>query len=256
MSPKRPLLAVVTAADKVQVWDWERRALVREWDGLIGTERIIPVGFSADGTELVATSVRADGASVRVWDLATGRENRSVTHPGGMASDSYPVLSPDGTQFIALRSRDAESVLVDLPSGRLTTHKLNLVQSSGPAFSPDGKLLVVPSSMGPVRIFDTVTYRETTTLSGFMFGTHGAGHSPDQQRLVIGGTAFEAVTLWDVHNYERLLTLSAPVGGIRVTFSPDGNVLAGGFNTLHFWRAPTWAEIEQAEAAERAGATK
>ena len=63
-----------------------------------------------------------------------------------------------------------------------------------------------------------------------------------------------------MHNYERLLTLAAPIGAISsVAFSPDGNVLAGqGFTgatgTLYFWRAPTWAEIEQAEAAERAGA--
>ena len=32
LSPKRPLLAVLNAADKIQVWDWERRARVQEWE--------------------------------------------------------------------------------------------------------------------------------------------------------------------------------------------------------------------------------
>jgi hypothetical protein len=37
-------------------------------------------------------------------------------------------------------------------------------------------------------------------------------------------------------------------------FSPDGNVLVGRTGTgaesgnVHFWRAPTWVEIEKAEA--------
>ena len=113
--------------------------------------------------------------------------------------------------------------------------------------------------MGHVRIFDGTTYRETAKLSGFMFGAHGIGFSPDQQRLAIGSTAHEAVTLYDAHNHERLLTLAAPTGTLyRMTFSPDGNVLAGETGsgamngTLHFWRAPSWAEIEKAE--ERAGA--
>ncbi|MBI4624090.1 MAG: hypothetical protein HY736_12855 [Verrucomicrobia bacterium] len=110
------------------------------------------------------------------------------------------------------------------------------------------------------KVFDTATYREATTVSGFMFGAHGVGYSPDQQRLAVGSTAFETMTLWDVHNYERLLTLAAPVGGLNsVAFSPDGNVLAGTrgsaavAGSVYFWRAPSWAEIEEAAAAEPSG---
>ena len=161
-------------------------------------------------------------------------------------------------QLALLASGNEESVQVDLRSGRFILHRLNLVQISGPTFSPDGKLLLVSSGMGHVRIFDSATYRETAKLSGFKFGAHGIGFSPDQPRLAIGSTAHEAVTLFDAHNHERLLTLAAPTPNLfRMTFSPDGNVLAGesgsgaSAGTLHFWRAPSWAVIEKAEAAER-----
>jgi WD40 repeat protein len=157
-----------------------------------------------------------------------------------------------------LASGAGETIRFDLASGRFTTHELNVPQvSRQPTISPDGKLLIVPSSMGFAKFFDTSTYRETRTLSDFMFGVHGVGFTPDQRRLVIGSTAFEAITVWDTHNYERLLTLPASVGGLAgLAFSADGNVLAGqsgtGANagTLFFWRAPSWAEIEKAEAAE------
>ena len=69
------------------------------------------------------------------------------------------------------------------------------------------------------------------------------------------------MTLWDIHSHERLLTLEAKQGGMRPTaFSPDGNVIAwestsgATAGTLYFWRAPTWAEIEKAEAAKTAKA--
>ena len=35
LSSKRPLLAIVNAADKIQVWDWERQARVQEWKGAL-----------------------------------------------------------------------------------------------------------------------------------------------------------------------------------------------------------------------------
>ena len=86
------------------------------------------------------------------------------------------------------------------------------------------------------------------------------GLTASNELLAIGSTGSEAMTLWDIHSHERLLTLEAKVGGLRPTaFSPDGNVIAGESGagatagTLYFWRAPTWAEIEKAEAAGAKG---
>jgi WD40 repeat protein len=162
---------------------------------------------------------------------------------------------------MGLLNGDAESWRLDLLSGRVSTQNLNTpqLQDPGPAFSPDPKFLAAPSQMGFVNIFDTATYRATATQSGFMFGVHGAGYSPDQQRLAIGSTAHEALTIWDVNNHERLLTLAAPVGlFMPVHISSDGNVIVGGdgsnssAGSLFFWRAPSWDEIAAAEAKDKA----
>jgi hypothetical protein len=76
------------------------------------------------------------------------------------------------------------------------------------------------------------------------------------RRLAIGSTGEEAVTLWDAHTFERLLNLGSRAGAVApVAFSPDGDVIAGqnhdgmSAGTIHFWRAPSWAEIEAAERA-------
>jgi WD40 repeat protein len=229
--------------------------LVREWDGLGGNGLVIPNLFSAEGTKLFASIVSGGTASLRELDIATGRETRSLNYPAAVQSRRSVGVSPDRTQVFLVTPGAEDSVRLDLASGRFITRQLNMLQVNPLTVSPDGKLLVVPSSMGYAKVFDTATYGEMTTLSGFMFGVHGAGYSPDQQRLVIGSTAFEALTVWDVHNYERLLTLPAAWGGLgQVAFSPDGNVIAGGSSTMHFWRAPSWAEIEKAEAAEAAKA--
>jgi WD40 repeat protein len=83
LSPKRPLLAVMTAAEKIQVWNWERRARVREWEGRDETGLNMPVFFSADGTKLFVINSRSSTPkpSLREWDLATGRETRPSTFP-------------------------------------------------------------------------------------------------------------------------------------------------------------------------------
>ena len=121
-----------------------------------------------------------------------------------------------------------------------------------PSFSVDGRYLFAASMVGEVRVFDATTLQETAKLRGFMFGAHSVGFTPDSQRLVTGSTAQESITIWDQRNYERLLTFPSTDAGFSSTgFSPDGNVLVGrsGTGNIFFWRAPTFEEIAQADAA-------
>lgn len=115
----------------------------------------------------------------------------------------------------------------------------------------------MPSLRGSLQVIDTTTNQNVATMRGYMFGVHAAAFSPDGQRIVTGGTQIEAIALWDLQSSERVLTLAASASSLPATsFSPDGNVIVGR-GTLtgraFFWRAPSWAEIEKAEAVERAG---
>ena len=94
-----------------------------------------------------------------------------------------------------------------------------------------------------------------------MAGMHSAAFSLDGQRLMTGTSGNEAVILWDMNTYERLLTLPAASSVINaVAFSPDGNFIVGrsaagatagmgrANDALYVWRAPSWTEIEAKEA--------
>ena len=76
--------------------------------------------------------------------------------------------------------------------------------------------------------------------------------------MATGGTASDSMTVWDYEGRERLLTFGTDASLARTTFSPDGNVIAaqrgrrGSSGAVYFWRAPSWAEIEKADAAEAA----
>ena len=262
---RRPLLAVLNAAGKIQIWDWERRQLVREIPETEGTQQAVPQQFSHHGASLlIGLSAGIGSLSYREWEIATGHETRSFEFPLGTGTRVMGAFSPDGTKFANFIYPSGASQLLDLQSGRITPLKLNVLEPSRPGFSPDGALLAVPSLRSHVRLFDVAANQELAMLGGYLFGVHAATFSPDGKRLVTGGSGVEAIAFWDPQSRQHLLTLAANVNILgRVEFSPDGNVLAGEANIsqfggfwsgpVHLWRAPSWAEIEKAEAAERAG---
>jgi WD40 repeat protein len=257
LNPIRPLLAAVTETGKLQVWDWERRALVRELASGAATTRLVPRRFSSDGTKLQTQIISPGGVSTysfREWDIATGRPTRSfdVALPGshGVGDTISSVVSSDENSLLQIPLRAPEdSVAINLQTGRATPIKIDAIEPNHAAYSPDGKLLLVSSRRSYVRLYDAVTYRVVANLGGYMFSAGATTFSPDGRRVATGGTASEALTVWDFGGRERLLTLGTDAGVGGMTFSPDGNVLAGsGRNAVHYWRAPSWAEIEKAEA--------
>ena len=256
------LLAALTGK-KLQVWDWERRVLMREFAGLVGGEHALPQRFTNDGAKLaVRLSSSREQFCYREWEIATGRETRSFDFALLPGSLRWAAFSPDGTKVTTVTSPSGEGTLLNQQSGEAAPLKLNVLEPSiAPGFSPDGRLLVVPSYRSNVRIFDVTANHEVAALRGYMYGVHSAAFSPDGGRVVSGGTWSEAIAVWDTLSHERLLTLPASSWILApVAFSPDGNVLVGhgvlatgtDSRSLHFWRAPSWAEIEAADhAAEK-----
>jgi WD40 repeat protein len=81
--------------------------------------------------------------------------------------------------------------------------------------------------------------------------------SPDDQRLATGSGKQQALSLWDTTSWQNVFTLPGQGAGFFSTdFSRDGNVIASinADHNLQIWHAPSWAEIEQAEAREQAPA--
>lgn len=144
----------------------------------------------------------------------------------------------------------------NLPGHSTTNLPLDALEGWSVAFSSDGERLAVSSSLGYARIWQTATWREEATLRGFLKAVNSAVFSPDGQRLATGGSSpDDTVKLWDADSWQELLTLEGTGSEFGSTaFSPDGNAIGtlSSDGILRVWQAPSWAEIDAAEAKEKA----
>jgi WD40 repeat protein len=131
------------------------------------------------------------------------------------------------------------------------------------AVSPDGRMAAAAySGEDFFRLWDMATLQPVETRKSFLLGVNCLSFSPNSRRLAVGSGGQEAVKLWDTETWQEVLTLGAEGTGIvGLKFSPDGRYLLGVTSWAiynqpgyaHLWFAPTLAEIEAAEAAEKQG---
>jgi WD40 repeat protein len=255
LSPEGHWLATGETAGKIHIWDWRvRRRGVSldvpfEWCGYLR--------FSHSGRFLTArVFFNDDSARVRIW--RTGAWEEVPLAPALQAGIMSIDLSPDERR-LATGYADGRVELWSFPAGQ---HEATLSQQKGwvfgVLFSGDGRVLASTGNDGTVRLWDTMARRELVTLRGHIGSAWGAAFSPDGRRLATGGgdtrggQARDAVKLWDLATHRELLTL--PGEGQFFTdlaFSPDGNTLVATplSGIAHFWRAPSWEEIEVADNA-------
>jgi eukaryotic-like serine/threonine-protein kinase len=241
-------VAVVSSNNVIQVWDLEQENLLHQFAVPTNYPAVADAFLDQDET-LVVTYAGSD--DMEEWDIASGEKLRSWS---GMRNWEYDRFSPNG-QFCVTWRADDTALVRKLADGRETSLNLDTRhQASDMAFSPDGKLLAVASMFGFAKLFDLEEQRELATLHGFLLGVHSVAFSADGTRLALGSNGREAVKLWEVDSLEEVLTLSAEGSLFGATqFSPDGNVLGSlnGSGVLYLWRAPSWDEINTAEAKEK-----
>jgi WD40 repeat protein len=248
------LLAVSTTSNVLQVWDMSRGRRWRELPRQAG--KIWASSFSADGTKLVTWS--GDDNLFREWDL-NSNSSQPIQEWRVPSEFSAIASSPDQRLWLGA-CFGVGALLEDLTGEGSVKTNLDFQEISGAAFSPDGKLFAVASSMGYARVWETNTWREVATLRGYLLGVNSVAFTGDGKRLVAGGCGKEALRLWDTESWQDVLTLEGQGSGFTsMAISPDGNAI-GAMNTagnaggaMHIWRAPSWEEINAAEAAEQKG---
>jgi WD40 repeat protein len=243
-------IAVVSTNNVIQVWDLQQGKLVHEFAVPTNFPAVADSFLDQDETLVVTYAGNDD---LEEWDIASGEKIRSWQ---GIHNWYYDRISPNGQFCLTWRRADDTALLRNLSDGHETNLNLDAKQqASGLAFSPDGKLLAVASTYGFAKLFDVDAPRELATLHGFLMGVHSVAFSADGTRLALGSDGREAVKLWDAASLEEVATLGAQGSLFFSTkFSPDGNVI-GSLNdssVLYLWRAPSWDEINTAEAKERA----
>ncbi|HUJ11670.1 MAG TPA: protein kinase, partial [Verrucomicrobiae bacterium] len=245
-SSKGEFSAVCWTNGVIQVWNPMQRALVRELTNATGD--VWPETVFADGKKLIIS--HSDDNLLREFDLSTGMEMQSWRAPFRYNTSA---LSPDKLLHVAL-GYTGDMVSRNLGDGSERELKLDITQAGFACFSPDAKQFAAASYLGYARIWDTATWRLVATLGGFLNSAKSVNYAPDGKRLVVASNVKEAVRLYDTESWQDVLTLEGVGSGNQgAAFSSDGaSIVWGNTATLYAWRAPSWEEINTAEAKEKA----
>ena len=206
------------------------------------TDYINSVAFSPNGQMLATAS--ADH-SVKLWDVATGRETRALN--GHTEVVAQVVFAPDG-KTLASASWDHTVRLWNPANGNLlralTGHNLAVLSI---AFSSDGKRIAGGSSDNTVTIWDAQTGKLLKTLQD---AENPVAFSPDGTFLATGTEAHD-LKIWKrdttgkSEQWAMLKTLPGHTESIvSVAFSPDGKAAGTGSADTDalLWDAVNWQE--------------
>jgi Tol biopolymer transport system component len=216
------------------------------------------VTFTTNTASWLSIDAHPDGARLVMdvlGDLYTGsvEGGKTTRITSGMAFDSQPVWSPDGSSIAFISDRSGAENLwiagVDGSEPRQITEDKGEAEFASPAFSPDGKHLIVSRATWGLRTFELWAYpvdggkgvQITTakaTPSTAIDDRHnalGAVYSADGRYVYyarrIGGFAYNmTLPAWQIarrdlqEGREDVLT-QAPGSAMRPRLSPDGTRL-------------------------------
>jgi WD40 repeat protein/serine/threonine protein kinase/tetratricopeptide (TPR) repeat protein len=211
----------------IKVYDLPSR---QERIAIQGHNGLYAIKFTSDGKRL---TTGARDRTVRMWDVATGRQEACIAQPGpvyGLA------LSPDGGT-VAAKGADAIRVWDVAPPAPASVLP-HLTPIDTVAFSPDGKIVAARGTSETI-LWNLTEERVVATLStaGPTRWLRGLAFSPDGQSLAIPRGS--GIDVWSVSG-ERMAVLPCQAPVHQAAWSPDGKSLAAATMNDHSGFVEVW----------------
>lgn len=217
----------------VRLWDVDHNQELVMWGP--HTYFVKDLDFTRGGT-ILAT---AHGETLKLWNVATGHELRTLKRLGGWIYSL--ALSPDGSQVATGSGGEHgpyEIHLWDVSTGRETLNIPNTVAYSL-VFSLDGKTLASGSHDGKISLWDVQSgallhfwRTPSAPVNSVAWTTNGQ---------IVSGSGDGGLRVWGIGQPEPVKTFNADIGSINaVDLSPDGKILAGrGSHVIKLWDLQT-----------------
>jgi WD40 repeat protein len=185
------------------------------------------------------------------WNVRTRREDSRLT----VNKDVHDLTVSSDERLLVVATSQGEVSLFNLETSQheasFQAHT-EIVECS--ALLGDGKILVTAGTEGPVaKVWDLAARKVVKTLRAHNLVFRGMGVSSDGTRMATTSLGAEPIKIWDTKSWEEVASVGVDGATLfRPQFFPDGNMLAAldANQTLHLWRAPSWAEIEMVEKAQ------
>jgi WD40 repeat protein len=198
------------------------------------------VVFSPDGRRMAGAS--AD-KTVRVWDVATGRE--LFTLFGHQSTVNSVAFSLDGAR-LASGSADSTVRVWDAATGQeLVCHRGHVGTVGGVAFSPDGQFLASTSKDRTIKVWKSATDARVATLRGHSNFIEAVRTSRDGRAVASAGSD-GTIRVWDMESGRQQISIRAHESGVdSLDISPDGQRLASGGRDrlVKVWDASTGTQV-------------
>jgi WD40 repeat protein len=225
----------------VTLWDVEnaakKRAIATPSGGLTS------VAFSPGGRFLAAGASAIGGNALTLFDPASGALLGSQPGPGG--NIQCIAFSPDGNALCAVADSDTEIILWDLQPSR-EMRNLPVENATGLFALPDPKTLAVCFD-GRIELRDVETGMLMQTIPNpGSFSTEIAFTSKGHRLAFVANE--NRISIWDIPGKKEIAT----VVGHHAAFTPEGEILAAGWNQeirLHKVGSPNAARLLKAGKA-------